>query len=73
MTIESDKRSTAVSISKEFDIVWLRWILLFIIAPAYIFMFSRKLNFYYFLFLILYIAFNILNHYILINKNYPLK
>lgn len=61
------------AIAKELNIVWLRWVFLFTIAPFYVWVFDRPISIYFVAILILCIIYNFINYVTLINKIYPFK
>lgn len=67
------KEKLLVNISRESDIVWLRWILLILIIPLYLIIFGRYISLYFILIFTLCIVYNFINHLTLIKNIYPSK
>lgn len=67
---DTQKDNLMSSISRESDIVWLRWLLFFLVIPIYLFSFDRQIDFLFVGLFVAGIIYNSFNHMVLINKQY---
>lgn len=68
-----DKEKLKSNISKEFNMVWLRWVFLIIITPLYVLFFDRQIGLPFILVIIFTFVYNVFNHYLLVKRVYPEK